>query len=308
MTTVPLVIYHATRDCPDGYAAAFMCWREFHNDAEYLPMDYVKKDITLTEFRTLVPHLSGRKVFIVDYSFPKHVMQHIFVTAAETVWIDHHKEAFMMWIERYEPGMKYSKSKYPNVTIILDDTKCAALLTWRYFNSNKAKHAPTLLLLIDDRDRWQWRMQGTRETYSALMSMRPWSFHQWSQISIPELLDTGARIVAAEDAQIEMLMSRVVPIHIPMDDEIVGMFDNLRKGLACNTPVHVDEIGHRMYDRCGTFGCCWSATKGGDVYVSLRSAPKGMDVQQIATRYGGGGHRNAAGFTTDIMTIARWLK
>lgn len=308
MTTAPLVLYHGTRDCPDGYAAAFMCWKEFRDEAEYMPMDYVRKDITLTEFRTLVPHLSGRKVFIVDFSFPRHVMQHIFVTAAETVWIDHHKESFMMWIERYERGMRYTKCKYPNVTIILDDRRCAALLTWRYFNTNKAKHPSTLLLLIDDRDRWQWKMPGTREAYSALMSMRPWNFHQWAKISIPDLLDAGARIVAAEDSQIEALIKNVVPIHIPMDDEIVGMFDNLRKGLACNTAVHVDEIGNRMYEQCKTFGCCWRAGKNGDVYVSLRSADNGMDVQRIAMRHGGGGHRNASAFTTDLMTIARWLK
>lgn len=306
MTTSPLVIYHA--NCVDGYGAAFACWQEFHGDAEYLPMDYVKKDITLTEFRTLVPHLSGRKVFVVDFSFPKHVMQHIFATAAETVWIDHHKSAFEMWIERYEPGMKYTKSKHPNVTILLDDRRSGAYLTWKYLNRDRRNHIPTLFTLIDDRDRWQWKLKGTREVHCALMSMRPWSFGQWAKLSIYSLLDAGARIAAAEDAQIASLIENVQPIHIPMDDEIIGMFDNLRKGLACNTSMHVSEIGHRMYEKCETFGCCWWAGKRGDVYISLRSADAGMDVSQIAKRYGGGGHRNAAGFTTDLMTIARWLK
>lgn len=309
MSSLPLILYHGTRDCPDGYGAAFACWHKYKSaGAEYLPMDHVRKDITLTEFHTLVPQIAGRLVYILDFSFPKHIMQHIFALAAETIWIDHHKESFEMWLGRYTPGMKYTKSKFDNVTILLDDNRSAAWLTWLHFNPSRNAIPPTLFMLIDDRDRWQWKMKGTREAHCALMSMRPWTFYKWSVISIPDLLDTGARIAAAEDAQIASLLQAVQPIHIPMDDTIPGMFEELRKGLACNTALHVDEVGHRMYERSKTFGCCWRVSKGGVVSVSLRSAPAGADVSQIARRYGGGGHRNAAGFTTDLMTIARWLK
>jgi len=303
----PLVIYH--KNCADGFAAAFAAWQVFRADgADYLPMDYVKKTITLQEFRALVPPLVGRTVIILDFSFPKHIMQHIFTEANNSVWIDHHKVAFEMWIERYEPGMRYTKSKRDNVKIILDDNRSGAWLAWMYFNPSKGTVPPTLFSLIDDRDRWQWKLKGTREAHCALMSMRPWTFFKWSQISIPDLLDTGARIVAFEDAQIAGLMDNAQEIHIPMDDTIPGMFEELRKGLACNTSIHVSEIGHKLYAECETFGCCWSVDGHGVVWMNLRSADAGMDVSKIAQRYGGGGHRNSAGFKTDLMTIARWLK
>lgn len=42
---------------------------------------------------------------------------------------------------------------------------------------------------------------------------------------------------------------------------------------------------------------------GTDRVYSLRSCPHGMDVSQIAASYGGGGHRNAAGFKIPLMKI-----
>ena len=39
----------------------------------------------------------------------------------------------------------------------------------------------------------------------------------------------------------------------------------------------------------------------------MRHQDKG-DVSAIAVAFGGGGHRNAAGFSTNIETLMRWLK
>lgn len=43
------------------------------------------------------------------------------------------------------------------------------------------------------------------------------------------------------------------------------------------------------------FAACYWDTPTGRVF-SLRSTDEGMDVSVIASQYGGGGHRNAAGF------------
>jgi nanoRNase/pAp phosphatase (c-di-AMP/oligoRNAs hydrolase) len=103
-------------------------------------------------------------------------------------------------------------------------------------------------------------------------------------------------------------MQNVQPIHIPIDTAIRGMFDEQVKGLAVNTREHVSEVGNRLAVASGTFGCCWSVDGTGAVWMNLRSTDAGIDVSDVAKRHGGGGHRNAAGFKTDIMTIARWLK
>jgi uncharacterized protein len=40
--------------------------------------------------------------------------------------------------------------------------------------------------------------------------------------------------------------------------------------------------------------CFW--IDGKEMAFSLRSAPDGLDVSEIAKRFGGGGHQHAAGF------------
>lgn len=50
-----------------------------------------------------------------------------------------------------------------------------------------------------------------------------------------------------------------------------------------------------MAKKSETFGMTWCVGENGQVFVSLRSIG---DYDAIAKAYGGGGHRNAAGFKT----------
>jgi nanoRNase/pAp phosphatase (c-di-AMP/oligoRNAs hydrolase) len=43
------------------------------------------------------------------------------------------------------------------------------------------------------------------------------------------------------------------------------------------------------------FAACYWDTPGGRVF-SLRSANDGLDVSEIAAKFGGGGHKHASGF------------
>ena len=92
----PLVIYHA--NCTDGFGAAFAAWLKLGDEAEYLPMEYLKTDgksstDLLHEFSTeKIPGacISEREVYILDFSLPKAVMDWIFQIAKRVVWLDHH--------------------------------------------------------------------------------------------------------------------------------------------------------------------------------------------------------------------------
>ena len=58
--------------------------------------------------------------------------------------------------------------------------------------------------------------------------------------------------------------------------------------------IYTSEAGHIM-SKGRPFAACYYDTPDGRVY-SLRSSDEGEDVSAIAEVYGGGGHRNAAGF------------
>ena len=79
-------------------------------------------------------------------------------------------------------------------------------------------------------------------------------------------------------------------------------------GLACNAPLFLtSDLGHELANKSGTFGLVWSMAGDGQIHCSLRSNGD-YDVSAIAKALGGGGHRNAAGFSTGIDTLLGWFK
>ena len=69
-----------------------------------------------------------------------------------------------------------------------------------------------------------------------------------------------------------------------------------RLGRSVNcTPQFASEAGNILAQASGTFGMTWIINSKGMANVSLRSIGD-YDVSAIAKTFGGGGHRNAAGF------------
>lgn len=61
------------------------------------------------------------------------------------------------------------------------------------------------------------------------------------------------------------------------------------------------DLNKRTFDASASY----FINKDGEVVFSLRSAQ--MDVQEIAKLYGGGGHKNAAGFKTTFKELMNIL-
>lgn len=298
----PLVIYHA--DCTDGYGAAFAAWLKLGDEAEYLPIDY---NHGLRGFTGLRWNLPERDVYVLDFSFPRHLMEELFANAKRVVWLDHHKTAFEMWCGEYEKGMVSQALPIGGERhhIHLNDNKSGALLAWEYFHPDT--EVPMLIRHIDDRDRWQWKLKGSAEIHAVLGSMQPWSFEQWEELVKPEhygsLFSEGRAILHAQKQHVERMakQARKCVIRTP---------DGIRShaiGLAVNASLHQSEVGHELANQSGTYGLVWYMAADNHVRCSLRSNGD-YDVSAIARAFGGGGHRNAAGFETDIQTLMEWLK
>ena len=80
-------------------------------------------------------------------------------------------------------------------------------------------------------------------------------------------------------------------------------------GLSANCPPHLtSDVGHELAIQSGTFGLCWTLSKEGLVAKCSLRSNGGYDVSTIAKVFGGGGHRNAAGFEVPIDVLLGWLK
>lgn len=102
-------------------------------------------------------------------------------------------------------------------------------------------------------------------------------------------------------------------VHAPWTHRVsgpnhMGYFDEaFAKGLAVNTNVHMSEVGHELANQSGSYGLVWYLGSDNMAKVSLRSNGD-YDVSAIAKQFGGGGHKNAAGFSLPITTLLEWLR
>lgn len=144
-----------------------------------------------------------------------------------------------------------------------------------------------------------------------------WTFEQWRDKFLENeaaLISEGKAILRTHNQNVQACLKQARPCWIkaltPID--LPGSFiDGILpgwQGMAANAPSFLaSDLGHELANKSGTFGLVWSMAGDGQVHCSLRSNGQ-YDVSAIAKAFGGGGHRNAAGFSTDINTLLGWLK
>lgn len=329
----PLIIYHGDSDnsgCIDGFGAAFAAWLKLGDEAEYVPATYGVDCFPWV--------IAERDVYILDFSFKRETMDYLFTNAKRVVWLDHHKTAFEMWCE---DGERNRCEQYNGCDeVILDNNKSGALLAWEYFHPETG--VPLFIRLIDDRDRWQFKLDGSKAFHAAMASYKPWNFPKWYLLlkgvsfakdvedqtdegSMRKLLTEGAAILRAQDAAVastaknarRCVILKPTPPNFSVnliDGDVPWVYDQdpssgyiaSLRGLAVNTNKHMSEVGHELANQSGTFGLVWYMGADNRIKCSLRSNGE-YDVSSIAKVFGGGGHKNAAGFETDINTLMGWL-
>ena len=290
-----IVYYHA--DCTDGYGAAFAAWVKFGDSAEYVPC-YYGDEIHPEDW---IERISGRDVHIVDFSFPRPVMELTFEHAQHVTWLDHHKTAFEMWcpVER-----NYFVSMSERHVIILDNNQSGALIAWGRYNPSC--DTPFIIKCIDDRDRWQFCIEQSRALHAGLQAARPWTFDQWLGFThlvhnggASGLVSNGRVLLANNERQVRDMLKQTRSCEITVDGESYP-------GLALNAPLHMSEIGNELAQESGSYGLVWYMGENGKAKCSLRSIGD-YDVSAIAKKFGGGGHRNAAGFEVPMSKLLEWL-
>lgn len=271
-----LVIYHA--GCWDGFCAAWVLRGAFP-DAEFHAAHY----------GTEPPDVAGRDVFVVDFSYKRPVMLAIAAAARSLTVLDHHKtaEADLAGLPAECNGL-YGVA--PNVVFKMD--RSGGRLAWEYLHG--AEPSPWLVDYTEDRDLWRHALPNSREVNAALRSY-PLDFAEWERLSA---LDPASLV--AEGAAILRAERQVIDTHVrnAREVELGG-----HRVLCCNATTLFSEIaGELAVGR--PFGACYFDRADGKRQWSLRSRDGGVDVSEVAKRFGGGGHRNAAGFETDAGKAA----
>lgn len=299
-----LVFYHA--NCIDGFTAAAVAFLALgfpKSAAKFVPVKYEEREQIIEQYLPLLKSKEFQNVYILDFSFSYKDTLLLNEHSEAFVWLDHHQTALDMWAgegskEAVDGFYDYSAG---SKRIILNRNKCGAMLAWDYFMPSHLE-CPELIKIVNDYDLWQFKLPQTKGVIAALELELPkarfelWQgyFNNWPMIRhtsmISELLDVGAYIQAAKEAQIKLLIEST---------KRKCVIDGL-EGLICNLPkLFASEVGAILAKESGTFGATYYTDDKGITCFSLRSVGD-FDVAQIAQKFGGGGHKNSAGFALKI--------
>jgi len=274
---IDTVLYHG--DCVDGFASAFACWLYNKKKGKkgkkitYIPCQYQKQP----------PMLNNRNVLMCDFSYKYNVLKNILKSVNKIIILDHHQSA--------EKDLQQISAENK----IFDMKHSGAYITWAYFFGEE--QVPLMIRYIEDNDIWKKSMQHTRQFTSYVFNI-PKQFEQYEKLLDDNfvtntVIPIGEGMLKQNDNYINDGIKKTAVNFILLDNHLYFVGN-------VNTAILKSEIGNSFLtsNPDANFATCYSRNEyTGETYISLRSTNTGTDVEEIASKFGGGGHRNAGGLT-----------
>lgn len=258
-----LIIYHG--NCIDGFTAAWALARSGKpwNEAELFPAKYGGE----------LPDVRGRDVVMVDFCVPRDRLLGLEKQASTFMVFDHHETA-----QEACQGLDFC---------IFDMERSGAGLAWD-FSMGVPRH--WLIDAVEDRDLWRFNLDMTKEIHAYLATQEQ-TLDAWDRIAAcgaSDIAALGAGALAYLDAYVRNMRSRwsyrmIAGYMAPCVNAPYMGISELVGAIAEDNPECPFAMG-------------WSMESHGRFAYSLRSRGD-FDVSAIATLFGGGGHKNAAGFS-----------
>lgn len=269
-----VVLYH--KNCADGFGAAWAAWKKLGTAADY---------ISVVHQEPPPENIQGKRIYLLDFSYDTETTKKLIAGNKRVTAIDHHADRAsdiqLTYDYRYDP------------------THSGAVLAWQYFHPHKP--IPYLLRYIEDGDLWRFALPQTQIVYSFL-ALYPQDFVKWNSI---------AR--AMEKAQTRKKQCAVGALILRYEKTIIDrlVLENVYAvdfagytPLVVNAPLLQSQIGNALCLKKPPLGIVWYEQEGKRKY-SLRSDGT-IDVSAIARKFGGGGHKAAAGFSIPVNEPFPW--
>lgn len=275
-------IYHA--GCPDGFGAAFAVWRAWGDDARYLARGHYEERLRPSDYE-------GALIAFVDIAPDNAQLTALGEVAEQVIVLDHHVSSQSRYMS--DPAVE-NQLRQGGHTVHFDLEHSGAVLAWEHFHREPV---PLLLQYVEDQDLWNWKLPGSEEVNAAIASY-PRRFDVWNELAertAEDLAAEGGPIVRANQMEVKRVLHSA---------HLVAM--GTRRVSAVNATLSRSNVGHELATQAAyghPWGCVYRLTAD-RVHVSLYSIGD-FDVSEIAGEYGGGGHRNAAGFS---VSVQEWVR
>lgn len=262
-----MIIYH--RNCTDGFTAAWVAHRALGGG-----------DLHAAHYGEPPPDVRGRRVYIVDFSYPRVVLDQMVSDCDSLLVLDHHKTA--------EEDLR----GHPHA--VFDANESGASLTWRHFHPNE--EPPALVRYVRDRDLWLWALPESRSV-SEYVRLYDFDLGRWDALVAKLESDEGLHAaVGVGDALRGATAKRV-------KEQAARAVSMTIRGVpfqVVNAATDFSEVAGACSAETGA-GAAYFHRSDGRVQFSLRSEGRTVDVAVVAKAFGGGGHASAAGFDVSLQ-------
>ncbi len=261
---IDFVIYHFP--CHDGFTAAWCAWR-------YLKQIKDIESVTFhgTKHGDPSPDVTGKNVLIVDFSYNRETLLELKEKANTLIVLDHHISA-----QKALENLDFA---------FFDMDRSGAGLAWDYFY---ATERPRLINFVEDRDIWRWTHEGSAEFMTAFMELVSTRFEEYEQFLEDENVDNMIKNGQVLSTYVKNKIRRLA--EKAGDTIFLG-----HKIKIVNTMDHISDLGSHLSNDCDFVLMWYHDPLNNRFPVSLRSNGN-VDVSEIAKKFGGGGHKAAAGF------------
>lgn len=275
-------------NCPDGTGAAVVA----------LLFYYKYKSPSTPTIVTLHhggqhPDATNKRVVVFDFGFDEPTLLNYLKTAEAFAVLDHH-ESNKSVLEKYSTHCTFNNDH------------SGAWLAWNYF-FGQTEPTPMWVQYIEDRDLWKWKLEGTKAFGSFVnyyTDKKPETlFKLFYPIQSPfggrgdlkdysELLSKGEMALTVERGLIQ--------------SQLVGVIRSRFLGLPCgvlNATCLISDTCDAFLTQNQQYNLVLAYRFDAKLLrfsFSLRSREgSNVDCIPLAQKFGGGGHKHAAGFSLD---------
>jgi len=254
---------------------------------------YPEAELIACQYGREFKQVKGKEcVIMVDFSAEEKDMREIIKNNDNFCWIDHHKSAFEKLQDIWNDGSIGGLRKM---------TKSGCELTWDWFFPEE--ELPLLVALVGDYDMWKFNFVDTKPVgeYLPLIIQTPDDAVQY--LDYKRMTGFSARgevLLKAKDLRVAQAFAEGEECDMWCNPAQTAFMENC---FVCNSNVDISNLGNYIAKQGYKIGIVWSV-RDGKLIVNLRSIGD-VDVSQIAKNWGGGGHKNASGFTLNNLTYLK---
>ena len=272
-----------------------------YNKNDYFEVDYIMQ-LPLDKIQ------ENERASFVDYSFKKDTiwqLEEILKKTKDVIWIDHHLSSFKL-----EEELPWTK----DIKGIRQDGISGAGLTYMYLYDCDFENLPYHIKLVSDYDCWLYKYEPDTTYFKIGIETEPY-----------DALDDVWEVLFDHASYHEVNISSNYKLSISLFNNILGRgkiikqyidsentfyrehysYETEIEGLKClvvnkksNSWVFGDKINEYPLVMVWVFN-------GIKYSYSIFSVDKNIDCSKIAEKYGGGGHKGAAGFSSDELLFKK---